>query len=424
MNYKQLSQVSKWCTDRISAEKVNHSNYISTENMLPDRGGVEDASTLPDARILSKYTNGDILLSNIRPYFKKVWFANKTGGCSNDVLVVRPDGINAKFLYYVLSDNNFFSYSTVTSKGTKMPRGSKTAIMKYLVPDVDERIQTRIADILSAYDDAIENNNRRIALLEKAARELYREWFERFRFPGHENARFVNGLPEGWEVKRLGIMTNITSSKRIYLSDYVDEGIPFYRSKEIIQLANGEALTEPLFISVYKYYELKDKFGEPCENDILITSVGTIGVSFLVDNRVFYFKDGNLTWLQTGTNPELALYIYLWIMSDMGQGALLSATIGTSQSALTIENLKKLKLIKPADTVLSAFHEMSMSLIEQKRILQTQSQKLARQRDWLLPRLMSEKIALVFDTNFIVSYGSKFEDVYKKLSITYNLYVS
>jgi type I restriction enzyme S subunit len=206
MKYTQLSQVAEFRTDRIRIEEVSHSNYISTENMLPDRGGVEDSSTLPDVKTLQKFVNEDILLSNIRPYFKKVWFANTIGGCSNDVLVVRPKGIAAKFLYYVLSENKFFSYSTVTSKGTKMPRGSKSAIMKYLVPDVDEPTQTRIAEILSAYDDAIENNNRRILLLEKAVRELYREWFVRFRFPGYERARFVNGLPEGWEITKLSTL--------------------------------------------------------------------------------------------------------------------------------------------------------------------------------------------------------------------------
>jgi len=391
MNYKQLSQTAKWRTDRIPAAKVNLSNYISTENMLPYRSGVEYAASVPDTKTLSKYIAGDILLSNIRPYFKKIWFADTTGGCSNDVLVVRPNGVDAKFLYYVLSDNNFFNYSTVTSKGTKMPRGSKTAIMKYLVPDVDRPTQTRIADILSAYDDAIENNKRRIALLEKAARELYREWFVRMRFLGHESVKIINGLPEGWEVVPLGNMANITSSKRIYMSDYVEDGIPFYRSKEVIQSANGEKLTEPLFISVVKYNELKDRFGVPCENDILVTSVGTIGISFLVDKRLFYFKDGNLTWLQSGATPKIALYIYSWLNSDMGKSTLLSSTIGTSQSALTIEDLKRIKVIQPSDTVLLLFYEKTMPFVEQKRILHTQSQNLTRQRDLLLPRLMSGK---------------------------------
>ena len=368
MKYKQLSQTADWRIDRISAENVKHSNYISTENMLPNRGGVEGASSLPEAKTLSKYVAGDILLSNIRPYFKKIWFADTTGGCSNDVLVVQPNGVDAKFLYYVLSDNNFFNYSTVTSKGTKMPRGSKSAIMKYLIPDVNKPTQTRIADILSAYDNAIENNNRRIAFLEKAARELYREWFVRFRFPGHEGVRVVDGLPEGWEVTRLGELVNITSSKRSYDSERVAVGIPLYRSKEIIQIENGEEITEPLFISKEWFVGIRDKFGAPQENDILITSRGTIGVPFLVDNRIFYFSDGNLTWLQSGRTPELAIYIYLWLNSPIGQGTVLASTIGTSQKALPIETLKKAKIVKPSDMILKEFCGMAMSLVNKKGI--------------------------------------------------------
>jgi len=392
MNYKQLSQVAKWRTDRISAEKVNFSNYISTENMIPNRGGVENATSLPNAKTLSKYVTGDILLSNIRPYFKKIWFADTTGGCSNDVLVVRPNGVDAKFLYYILSDNKFFNYSTVTSKGTKMPRGSKTAIMKYLVPDVHESTQIRIAEILSAYDDAIENNNRSIALLEKATRELYREWFVRMRFPRYESAKFVNGLPVGWELDVLGNFVNITSSKRSYESERVNFGIPLYRSKEIIQIENGEAITESLYVSPTWFYEIRDKFGAPQENDILITSRGTIGVPFLVDKREFYFSDGNLSWLQSGKQPEVALYLYLWLNSPAGQGVVLASTIGTSQKALPIESLKKIKLLKPNNEVFSDFYNRTMPLVQQKRILQSQSQNLARQRDLLLPRLMNGKL--------------------------------
>ena len=224
IKYVTLSAVCDYCSDRVSATSVTVNNYISTENMLPNKGGIEAADSVPELRTFSGYSAGDILLSNIRPYFQKIWFADRSGGCSNDVLVLRAkENTDAKFLYYVLSDNNFFNYDTVTSKGTKMPRGSKSAIMKYLVPDIDLPIQKRIADILSAYDDLIENNNRRIALLEKAARELYKEWFVRFRFPGYETAQFKDGLPSGWNIVNIGNLFEVTSSKRVYLSDYVEQ---------------------------------------------------------------------------------------------------------------------------------------------------------------------------------------------------------
>ena len=393
MDYKLLFEVSVYRKDRISSDKVDKENYISTENMLPNRGGVETATTVASAKTFPAYKKGDILLSNIRPYFKKIWYADKEGGCSNDVLVVKGNKtVDNKFLYYVLSDNNFFNYSTVTSKGTKMPRGSKNAIMKYWVPDLDLLTQRKIADILSSYDELIKANNERIELLEQTAQELYKEWFVRFRFPGYENAKFEDGIPEGWDIKRIVDLFDITSSKRVYLADYVDAGIPFYRSKEIIQLSQGQAITEPLYISNAAYENFKSKYGAPEKNDILITSVGTIGVSYLVDGHEFYFKDGNLTWIKSGSNKALSLFLFQWLNSQSGKQQLLQSTIGTSQSALTIENLKKIKLLVPTKALIEDYYQKAHFMLEQKSALQMNNRNLAVQRDMLLPRLMSGKL--------------------------------
>lgn len=346
----------------------------------------------------SRFQTGDTVFSRITPCLEnrkiaqvKLNGADKGFGSTEFFVFRNKNGLtDPAFVYYLVSSDGVVLPAINSMTGASgRQRADRCFVERLKINFPPLPIQSRIASILSAYDDAIENNTRRIALLEKASRELYREWFVRFRFPGYERARFVNGVPEGWEVVLLGDIVNITSSKRIYMSDYVDDGIPFYRSKEVIQSANGETLTEPLFISAQKYNELKDKFGAPCENDILITSVGTIGVSFLVDKRVFYFKDGNLTWLQSGTTPDLALYLFLWLNSDIGQSSLLSSTIGTSQSALTIENLKRIKLVKPDNTVLLAFYNKAMIFVELKRNLQAQSSNLSRQRDLLLPRLMT-----------------------------------
>lgn len=393
MDYKLLSEVSVYRKDRIASDKVNKENYISTENMIPNRGGVESAAAVADAKTFPAYKKGDILLSNIIPYFKKIWYADKDGVCSNDVLIVKANkNVDSKFLYYVLSDNNFFNYSTVTSKGTKMPRESKNAIMKYWIPNVNLSIQRKIANILSAYDELIDVNNHRIELLEQAAQELYKEWFVRFRFPGYENVKFENGLPEGWELKRMVDLFEITSSKRVYLADYVDVGVPFYRSKEIIQLSQRQTITEPLYISNAAYENFKSKYGAPEKNDILITSVGTIGVSYLVDGHEFYFKDGNLTWIKSGSNKVMSLFLFQWLNSQSGKQQLLQSTIGTSQSALTIENLKKIKLLFPTNALIEDYYQKVNAMLEQKSVLQMKNRNLAMQRDMLLPSLMSSKI--------------------------------
>ncbi|MCQ5202118.1 restriction endonuclease subunit S [Mordavella massiliensis] len=293
-----------------------------------------------------------------------------------------------RFVYYYLKTMRLDTFNS----GAGVPTLNQNHLhsMKINIPDIPT--QECIADILSAYDDLIEANNRRIELLEQAAQELYKEWFVRFRFPGHEKAKFENGLPEGWTVKRIGDLFQITSSKRVYLADYVENGIPFYRSKEVIQLSQGQAITEPLYISNATFQNFKNKFGAPEENDILITSVGTIGISYLVDGHEFYFKDGNLTWIKSGSDKILSLFLFQWLNSQGGKQQLHQSTIGTSQSALTIENLKKIKLIVPDKKLVEDYYNKTYDMIEKKRILQKNNQNLTAQRDLLLPRLMSGKL--------------------------------
>lgn len=275
-----------------------------------------------------------------------------------------------------------------STRGSITTTSLKNLSFKY--PDLST--QQSIVDILWGYDSLIEANNRRIELLEQTAQELYKEWFVRFRFPGYENAKFEDGIPEGWDIKRIVDLFDITSSKRVYLADYVDAGIPFYRSKEIIQLSQGQAITEPLYISNAAYENFKSKYGAPEKNDILITSVGTIGVSYLVDGHEFYFKDGNLTWIKSGSNKALSLFLFQWLNSQSGKQQLLQSTIGTSQSALTIENLKKIKLLVPTKALIEDYYQKAHFMLEQKSALQMNNRNLAVQRDMLLPRLMSGKL--------------------------------
>lgn len=270
---------------------------------------------------------------------------------------------------------------------------SPSIIKKFKIRIPDLKTQEKIADVLSTYDELIENNNRRIEILEKAAEEIYKEWFVRLRFPGHEKSKFINGIPEGWEVRKIGEVVNITSSKRIYYSDYVEEGIPFYRSKEVIQLFRGELISDILYISHEKYREIKKKFGVPIEKDILLTSVGTIGVPMLIKNNTpFYFKDGNLIWFQSSSSPQIALYLYLWLQSSIGQEQLISSSIGTSQSALTIKNLKNIKIMIPSNDLLVKVNSIINGIIKKTNNLVDKNQNLIKQRDLLLPRLMNGTI--------------------------------
>lgn len=155
-----LSNICDYVKGKIDVSKLDHRTYISTENMLPNKGGITEASSLPTTVKTQAFMVGDVLLSNIRPYFKKIWFADFDGGCSNDVLVFRAkEGVSKRFLYYILADDTFFDYSMATSKGTKMPRGDKSSIMQYEVPEFSLDDQEKIAGLLEALDYKIKLNN-------------------------------------------------------------------------------------------------------------------------------------------------------------------------------------------------------------------------------------------------------------------------
>lgn len=158
MKYK-LSDICEYAKGTIKVSALDKNTYISTENMLPNKSGITQAASLPAQEQTQAFMKDDVLVSNIRPYFKKIWYATFDGGCSNDVLVFRAkDGIDSRFLHYALADDSFFNYAMATSKGTKMPRGDKKAIMEYKVPKLSYEEQSKIAGILEVIDEKIEIN--------------------------------------------------------------------------------------------------------------------------------------------------------------------------------------------------------------------------------------------------------------------------
>jgi len=158
---QKLSAYCSFINERVSVANLDKNTYISTENMLPNKEGISCSEGLPTTTQTKAYQGKDVLISNIRPYFRKIWHADRNGGCSNDVLVLRAkDNCYPKFLYYLLSDDNFFYYATATAKGTKMPRGDKNALMQYEVPHLPIYIQIKIADVLSALDARIVINKK------------------------------------------------------------------------------------------------------------------------------------------------------------------------------------------------------------------------------------------------------------------------
>lgn len=138
---RKISEISYLVNSKIETNLLTNKNYISTENIIPNFGGISKARTIPSGKVKS-FREGDVLLSNIRPYFKKIWYANIIGGCSNDVIILRNnDFVLSKYLYYSLNSDDFITNYVASCKGTKMPRGNIETLLswKIEVPDLKEQ---------------------------------------------------------------------------------------------------------------------------------------------------------------------------------------------------------------------------------------------------------------------------------------------
>ncbi|MDA9026833.1 restriction endonuclease subunit S [Flavobacteriaceae bacterium] len=347
----------------------------------------------------SKPEKGDTLFANIGANLGECAHVNVDFEFSiKNVALFKPDDkyLNGRFLYFLLS-SNFIQTDIISRKsGSAQPFLSLNALRSYKIIYPALETQKRIADILSDYDDLIENNLKRIKLLEQAAQNIYKEWFVNLRFPGHENTPIneETGLPEGWGNAELGSVATVQSSKRVFLADYVDIGVPFYRGKEISQKVKHEVISEPYFISHEKFREFDSRFGSPKENDILITAVGTIGNCYLArkSDLPFYFKDGNLLWIHSYNENVSGFYLIQYFQSPIFKEILNSITIGSSQKALTITAVKKLNITVPNNEMLEKFDSIIKPTMNQIEVLAKQNQKLKAARDILLPRLMNRTI--------------------------------
>jgi len=275
----------------------NIENYVSTENLLPEYGGVTIASKLPPAGSFTRFRKGDILISNIRPYLKKVWSANMDGAASNDIIIIRADtNVSESFLSFLLKNDDFINYIMIGVKGVKMPRGDKSLMEEYPVPFPTDSEQQKIASFLTVIDQKITHLKQKKDLLEQYKKGVMQKIFsQEIRFKDNDGKEF-----QKWEKKKLGEVYNITSSKRVFQDEWTKSGVPFYRAREIVKLSESGYVDNELFISNEMYDEYKSKYGVPQKNDLLVTGVGTIGVLYVVkENEKFYFKDGNIIWFKS-----------------------------------------------------------------------------------------------------------------------------
>ena len=168
----KLSDFAKYIDEKIENSKLNNVNYIGVDNLLPNRGGIKPSNYKPSEGNSTKFKKNDILIGNIRPYFKKIWLATFDGGCSSDVLCIRPNNLEySSYLYSCLSQDSFFDYDMAGSKGSKMPRGDKNHIMNYQI-DIHENY-SNIGELIISIEKQIKRNNDMVQKLQVLALDSF-----------------------------------------------------------------------------------------------------------------------------------------------------------------------------------------------------------------------------------------------------------
>lgn len=297
--------------------------------------------------------------------------------------------LNPRFAYYIFQTKSFLQYIDNISCVATQPNLRIEGLLRFTIPDYSIEKQNAIVKTLSTFDYLIENNNKRIRLLEQMVENLYKEWFVRFRFPGYEHVEFENGLPKGWEILRANQLFDVTIGKTPdrkifeYFSNIPECNYPW--------ISISDMRSASTFVFKTKEY-LTFNAVNTCnvkiipKNTVLVSfklTVGQVAITtsdMCTNEAIAHFTTDNATMRE---------YIYLYLKkfqySDLGN----TSSIGTAVNSKIIKNMK---IILPSSELLNRFHDYAYSIFEEIRLLNETNNNLTKQRDLLLPRLMSGRL--------------------------------
>jgi type I restriction enzyme S subunit len=341
--------------------------------------------------------DSDTLLATVRPNLRSFWFArnpkvNTIASTGFAVLRANKD-IDSRYLYYTVTNQSFTDYLTANAKGAAYPAVDTDTIERaeiYLLPLPTQR---KIAAILSAYDDLIENNLRRIKILEEMAHNLYREWFVKFRFPGHQQARFTDSplgrIPEGWEMTTLGAVSNVIPGYAFKSKDWADAGIPVIKIKNIrpgnlIDTDQVDHVPEGILCSTHKKYWLYN-------GDILIAMTGaTAGKVGKLRSKKSMLLNQRVAKIE----PKQHFKEFVWctVSSPGAEERFYALADGAAQPNMSGSQIEDSELLVPSADLVQQFNDFVSPFVNDVDNMILRNQALRRTRDLLLPRLISGEV--------------------------------
>ena len=378
----KLSDICDFRKGKVDVSNLTLKTYISTENMLPNKGGITVASYLPTVQLTQEYKKGDVLVSNIRPYFKKIWRAKNDGGCSNDVLVFQGNSnIDGDFLYYILANDDFFAYSMATSKGTKMPRGDKTSIMQYEVPIFDIDTQRKIASVLRSLDEKIELNSAINNNLQQQIQTLFADWI-------------LTNRQSATEVALSEVCIKVTDGSHFSPKDDPASSIPMLSVKDMREFDFD--FTSCKHICEEDYEKMVANDCVPQVNDILVAKDGSYLKEIFICNEqrkiailssIAIFRPDT-----TIIHPEILLAFFKspHVLREVRD----NYVSGSALPRIVLKDFKKLTFALPNMDVQNQIAPLFASVREQIAVNVAENKYLAQLRDTLLSKLMSGEISV------------------------------
>lgn len=382
MKYR-LEDICSFRKEKVAVSSLTLKNYISTENMLPNKAGITKATSLPKCNTTQRFECGDVLVSNIRPYFKKIWKAKFNGGCSNDVLVFSSkEGFDTEFLYYVLSDDSFFEYSMATSKGTKMPRGDKKSIMNYEVPGFDMNIQIKIASILKSIDDKIELNN-------KINNNLEQQYIS---MVDHLLSKLTQ-----YKIYSLSEVADCQNGRAFYKEGYDPNGAFVIDLGNVNTFGNFVRTATDKYISLDRYKEPKLEKYRVYKNDIVMVMTDRKSTMELLGKVGKIYKDGYYLLNQRmyrirakkGINTN---YLYACLNSTETSNFLKRKALGSVQKYVNTGEINSIEIKVPSSEKMEEIASILDPIFSQMELNILENESLTELRDILLPKLMSGEL--------------------------------
>lgn len=371
--------------------------YYSKDGEVPEQYILRENDILVTMTDLSK--SGDTLGYPIKvPVLEnKILLHNQRLG----KVEIKSDKIDKDFLYYLMCSNKYRNEVLASATGTTVKHSAPDRILKFEfgLPSIEE--QQKIANILSCLDDKIELNNEMNKTLEEMAQSLFKRWFVDFEFPNEDGEPYKSSggemvdselgmIPKGWEVKKISELIEVKDGT--HASPKVSkEGFPLVTSKHI--KGDRIAIEDAKIISEKDYLEV-NKRSKVDTGDILISMIGTVGLTYFVQEEEINFAIKNIGLFKTSQNKTLSEYFYLYLKSDNMKNYIEARLAGTTQKYISLGELRNIPVVLPNDSIIDKFKKVVGVLLDKRRLNIINNEELMITRDTLLPKLMNGEIMI------------------------------